>query len=128
MRSVDTNVALRLILRDDERQAQIVESLLGEGFTLGHTVLLETIWVMNTWSGWQRPQIADAMHDLISLPAVQVDCADQISWALQKYVSGADFADMLHLALSGGADAFSTFDRKIARYADDQVIPVETLR
>jgi predicted nucleic-acid-binding protein len=128
MRSVDTNLALRLILRDDERQAQIVEGLLGDGFMLVHTVLLETIWVMTTGSGWQRPRIADAMNDLISLPGVQVDCADQISWALQKYASGADFADMLHLALSGGADAFSTFDRKIARYADDQVIPVETLR
>jgi predicted nucleic-acid-binding protein len=127
MRSVDTNVALRLIFRDDERQAQIVESLLGDGFMLGHTVLLETIWVLNTLSGWNRHRIADAMHDLISLPTVQVNCADQISWALQKYMSGADFADMLHLALSGGADAFSTFDRKIVRYANDSIIPVETL-
>ena len=51
MRAVDTNVLVRLITRDDARQATAAESYVTPGGWVGHLVLAETTWVLSAVYG-----------------------------------------------------------------------------
>ncbi|MBV8973235.1 MAG: hypothetical protein JO290_13200 [Sphingomonadaceae bacterium] len=67
------------------------------------------------------------MVDLLDIATLTVVEREAVAWAVTRYAAGADFADMLHLALSGEASRFATFDRDVAPYADAAVVPVETV-
>jgi predicted nucleic-acid-binding protein len=127
IRSVDTNVLVRLLIEEDEAQRAISETTIFGGSLLIATVVQEAIWVWMSRYGLKPSDIVPQLMDVLDAPLVR--CSDRmaISWALNKFEAGADFADMLHLALSGAADCFATFDRGIARHADDAVVRVETL-
>jgi predicted nucleic-acid-binding protein len=126
--ALDTNVILRWILRDDEAQAVIAEKLLGEPCWINTTVLLELGWVLQSRGKLSRDVICDAMMLLITLPEVHIDRLEDVRWALKQFRSGADFADMLHLASAAKVDRFVTFDRKMAKQAGENApVPVETL-
>jgi predicted nucleic-acid-binding protein len=127
IRSVDTNVLVRLLIEEDEAHRAIAEAAIFDGGILIATVVQEAVWV---WTSRYRLKASDIVPQLLDvLDAPLVRCSDRsaISWALSKFEAGADFADMLHLALSGAADCFTTFDQGIARHADDAVVRVETL-
>ncbi len=68
-----------------------------------------------------------ALSGLLDLPTLVVPDWAAVRFALLKAASGADFADRLHLALSGGSDVFAMFDKGIAAHADGAPVPVETL-
>jgi predicted nucleic-acid-binding protein len=126
--ALDTNIILRWILRDDEAQAVIAEKLLGEPCWINTTVLLELGWVLQSRGKLSRDVICDAMMLLITLPEVHIDRLEDVRWALKRFRSGADFADMLHLASTAKVDRFVTFDRKMAKQAGENVpVPVKTL-
>lgn len=46
MHAVDTNVLVRLIVRDDERQVEAARGFLEKGVWVSTLVLAETIWVL----------------------------------------------------------------------------------
>ena len=46
MRAVDTNVLVRLITGDDEKQAVVADSFVNRGAWVSHVVLAETAWVL----------------------------------------------------------------------------------
>jgi predicted nucleic-acid-binding protein len=127
IRSIDTNLLVRLIVRDDMQQVAIAQRIFSGRVLLLPTVIQETVWILSRGYKVSSQEIVLQISELLSLSNVAL--ADEMAclWALNRYAIGADFADMLHLALSGAADMFTTFDRGISRYADDQVIPVETL-
>lgn len=127
MRSLDTNVVVRIILNDDPTQSLMARSVLAAKCLLTTTVVLESFWVLTSVAGLTALQAAAELSDLVDGPTVHAPDLTAINQALAKVAEGADFADMLHLALSGQADCFTTFDRKIARHADDSTIPVELL-
>lgn len=128
MRSLDTNIVVRSFTEADTPQAILADRLLTGSAYLTPTVLLETSWVLSSIFGWSAARIADDLRDLLAMPQMAIAQRNQVSWAIERYAAGADFADMMHLALSGGSDCFTTFDRDIARFAEDSVVPVETLR
>lgn len=105
----------------------IAQRIFSSQVLLLSTVIQEAIWVLSR--GYQIPPetIVAQLSVLIQLPSVVIFDDVACRWALARYAEGADFADMLHLALSGAADMFATFDKGIAQFADDQVVPVETL-
>jgi predicted nucleic-acid-binding protein len=127
IRSVDTNLLVRLIARDDVDQLAIAEQIFSTRVVLLSTVIQETVWVLSL--GYKIPAKIIAAQLGIVMQLSNVTIIDDMAcrWALTKYAGGADFADMLHLALSGTADRFATFDMDIAKFSDEQVIPVETL-
>ena len=51
MHAVDTNVLVRLITRDDEKQVAIAEAFIGRGVWAPHVVLAETMWVLARKAG-----------------------------------------------------------------------------
>lgn len=127
MRSIDTNVLARFVLRDHPAQSAIADQLLATRCWIGITVTLELWWVLTTVGRYSAVGAAEALTAIAAIDNVVMAHDEAVTWAASRAAQGADFADMLHLALSGGADAFSTFDKGIAAHADGAPVPVETL-
>ncbi len=118
MIAIDTNVLVRYLVEDDPVQTNRADVVLRSGAVLVlNTVLLEAAWVLRTGYGLDRATIADGIAKLLGLPGVEAEEPATIERALGWYRLGLDFADALHLAASGRADAFATFDRALRRKA-----------
>jgi predicted nucleic-acid-binding protein len=116
--AVDTNVLVRYLVEDDVRQTDRAEAVLRSGAVMvPNTVLLETEWVLRTSYRFDRSAIADGIKKLLGLPGVQSEDGTTAGQALAWYAKGLDFADALHLASSGRAEAFATFDQALRRKA-----------
>lgn len=124
MRSLDTNVLLRLICEDDVAQAEIARDIVKLPSLISHTVLLETGWVLASHFRYSRQSTADAFETLLAMPNIHIPDEAGVLWALGRFRDGADLADMLHIVASRSADHFVTFDRRIARDAGPES-PVE---
>ncbi|HKO02691.1 MAG TPA: PIN domain-containing protein, partial [Thermoanaerobaculia bacterium] len=59
MRAVDTNVLVRLITRDDQRQVRAAEAFIKKGAWVSTLVLAETAWVLDS--------VYDLSHDAIAV-------------------------------------------------------------
>jgi predicted nucleic-acid-binding protein len=118
MISVDTNVVVRLLTRDDEDQFQKAYALFSEAeIYLCETVLLETEWVLRHAYAFSQSAIGDALQKMILLPNVRVSDATRIALALDWHQKGLDFADALHLAGSQHTESMATFDKKLVKRA-----------
>lgn len=105
----------------------MAKAVLSRDFALLPSVLLETEWVLRSSYKWPRARIGEALAMLIDLPTLR-EAPLGIGWAIERFASGADFADMLHLAAAGAAEGFVTFDRRLAKAAgQDTPVPIETL-
>lgn len=128
VKAVDTNILVRLLMRDTPKQSEVAERALRDGAMIPLTVLLETGWVLSSRYGLSRADIADTLLTIIDLPGVIVPEADAVRWALGVFAEKGDLGDLLHLAASAGATAFQTFDRRFAKVAGDTPpLVVETL-
>jgi predicted nucleic acid-binding protein len=118
MIAVDTNVLLRFLTRDDPDQAVRAKALLGGGSVfVPRTVVLEVAWVLRGTDRFSRGAVAAALARLLGLPGVVVEDGATVARALVRFGRGLEFADALHLASSGQARAFATFDRALQRAA-----------
>src|SRR5438270_521369 len=54
MLAVDTNVLVRLIVRDDPSQVRVAEEFVSKGAWVSHPVLAETVWVLDSVYGLPR--------------------------------------------------------------------------
>jgi predicted nucleic-acid-binding protein len=116
MIAVDTNVLVRLLTNDDPQEAKralrVMES---DDILIPKTVLLETEWVLRHGYVISKEVIAQAFQDLLGLPNLKPEDPQAVTQALAWYEDGLDFADALHLASSGRAEKFATFDRDFAK-------------
>jgi predicted nucleic-acid-binding protein len=118
MISIDTNVVVRVVTRDDPAQAEAAAGALRSGpLWLAKSVLLETEWVLRGAYGLQRETIHDALRKLAGLRNLRLEDGPAVLQALDGYAAGLDFADALHLASSLAADRFVTFDRALVQRA-----------
>jgi predicted nucleic-acid-binding protein len=116
--ALDTDVVVRFLINDDPAQGRRARDLIARGGVfVGPTVLLETEWVLRAAYGFPAAEIGRFFRALLGLPGLLVDGPERIGRALDAYDAGLDFADALHLAFAGGAEAFATFDRRLARRA-----------
>ena len=116
--AIDTNVVVRFLTRDDPVQAARARSLIEKELILLPTaVVLETAWVLRRTYRYDHAAISTGIRHFIGLPGVRVEDAAAVARALDWYDRGLDFADALHLASSGKASAFATFDRALRRRA-----------
>lgn len=122
MIAIDTNVLVRLVVGDDARQARRARTLLENNeVVVATTVLLEAEWVLRSAYGFEPAQIAGAFRRFLGLPRVAPESPAVVAQALDAYDAGLDFADALHLSATPEADAFFTFDRRLARAAKGSV-------
>lgn len=119
MIAVDTNVLVRLVVRDDDVQAGRAAALFEQNeIYVCKTVLLETEWVLRFSYGLDGAAILGALKGVVGLPHVSVEDSLAVAEALDLLEAGMDFADALHLASSREAAAFATFDKRLKARAD----------
>lgn len=116
MIALDNNVIVRIVTADDPDQLRAARAVFEAGdLWVCKTVLLETEWVLRYSYELSRPVIQKAFRKLLGYRQLQVEDRSAVLWALPLYEQGLDFADALHLASSGDADRFATFDKPLAK-------------
>ncbi|MGZ5494004.1 MAG: PIN domain-containing protein, partial [Thermoanaerobaculia bacterium] len=85
MRAIDTNVLVRLITRDDEKQVASAEAFVGKGVWVSHLVLAETTWVLSAAYDLGHRDIATAVEMLLNHQQMTIQDADVVEAALVQY-------------------------------------------
>jgi len=119
MRSVDTNVLVRLIVRDSPEQVRLAEEFISQGAWVAHLVLAETAWVLDAVYGRTPVQIAGAIEMLLRHQHLTLQDADAIERALENFKNkpALGFSDSLVLEISrkAGHLTLGTFDRNLGK-------------
>jgi len=119
----DTNVIVRLLVRDDEDQYRRAERVLrrvtaGSGAWVSSVVLAEVAWVLRGAYKFDRATTAAALRRLIAIEGVHVEDEATTRLAVAAFAAGsADFADyfILESARRDGALPLHTFDERLSR-------------
>ncbi len=129
MIGLDTNVLVRLLVRDDEAQHHRAIALLGrdpdETFFVGEVVLAEVVWVLASRYRCDRDEIASVVRQLTQVQELHFESTDRVVRALRSFESGeGGFADYLIAARArdAGCSSVATLDR--ALHADSGFVPV----
>ena len=102
MISVDTNIVVRLLTKDDKQQYKISFRLFQEQEVfICDTVILETEWVLRFAYKFAPSDIYQAFIKLFGLANVHLNNANKIAQVIEWYQSGLDFADAFHLVELG---------------------------
>ena len=118
MRAVDTNLVVRLFAQDDAEQVSAARrALAADAVFVPKSVIVEFEWVMRGVYGASRAVIASAIQTILATANVEVEDAVAVARAVDWFRQGMDLADAVHLASSGHADWFVTFDRALRRRA-----------
>lgn len=132
MLGLDTNVLVRLLIRDDAAQLKRAEKLVRRECTasvpgwVSVIVLCELVWVLETAYGYKRPDIQSVVEHLLKTPIFRVEGEVIVSKALNAWASSnCDLADMLIAARNSqeGCTTTYTFDRKAAKQPGFTAVP-----
>jgi predicted nucleic-acid-binding protein len=119
MRAVDTNVLVRLVTRDDAKQAAEAEDFVKPGAWVSHLVLVETVWVLSAVYNLAPKPIATAIEMLLNHTELAVQDPDVAEAALRHYRTKPSlrFSDCLVLetARKAGHLPLGTFDRELGK-------------
>lgn len=122
MLAVDTNVLVRLIVRDDAVQVELAEAFVRRGAWLSHLVLAETLRVLDSVFELSHERIATAVEILLNHQDLTIQDADVAILALGHYRkhTAIDFSDclVLEIARKAGHLPVGTFDRDFAKLPD----------
>jgi len=123
--AIDTNVLVRLLVRDDEAQYAAAQRLVDQASAAGEPVLivlgalLETEWVLRSRYKLDKASIADAFAKLLESADVAFEHLPSVEEALYVWAQhpSADFADCLLNARAAhlGRSRFVTFDTGAAQ-------------
>lgn len=117
--SIDTNVILRIILRDDEAAMQRAIKLISNGkdFALDDVAISEAVYVLEKASRWQRVSIAAALAEILAVDNIICN-KGLIEDTLNLYLKHPKLSfNDCYLATKAGlsqAVPFWTYDRKLA--------------
>jgi predicted nucleic-acid-binding protein len=119
MRAIDTNVLVRLIARDDSRQAASAGAFIEQGAWVSVLALAETTWVLNTVYGLSSKELAKAIEMLLNHRDLMLQDPETVAAALEifraKPTLGFSDCLMLELARKARHLPLGTFDRNLAR-------------
>jgi predicted nucleic-acid-binding protein len=122
---LDTNVLVRYITQDDNKQAALANALIenlddaSPGFVTLVT-LVELSWVLESAYHFTRQQFAEVMQTLMKVDTIKLDRAAVVASAVRVYAaSKADFSDCLieRLSANAGCERTMTFDKAAAKMA-----------
>lgn len=124
MTAVDTNIIVRFLVRDDEKQAEAARKRLKQAETrrerlkIPLLVVLETIWVLESAYDKSRSEILDSLREMRQMPIFDFETDRVVEGLLHdgpKY--NADLADIMiaHAAKSTGCETGITFDKAAAK-------------
>lgn len=120
MIALDTNVLVRMLVGDNQAQAQRAKLLFdaaaaqGEELWVCDTVLVELVWTLSRAYARARADIVTALRAMASNATVALESAAAVAAATDAYEQGsADLADCLLCtkAAMAGCEQVATFDR-----------------
>lgn len=121
MRAIDTNVLVRLLVRDDPRQLAAAEKFVAKGAWVSHLALVETLWVLDAVYERSAAQIVAAVERLLAHADLTLQDADVVAAALGQFRARPTlgFSDclVLEVARKSGHLPLGTFDRQLAKAA-----------
>jgi len=119
MRAVDTNVLVRLITRDDARQASSADAFIAPGAWVPLLALTEAIWVLAAVYKRSAKALATAIEMLLHHDHLVLQDSEAVAAALDLFRSrpSLGFSDclMLQVARKAGHLPLGTFDRGLAK-------------
>lgn len=119
MLAVGTNELVRLLARDDAKQAQAADEAVAGGAWISHLVLAEAIWVLDAVYARAPKQVIAALELLLIHESLVLQDADVVSAALTQFRAkpALGFSDCLALEIARKAGHFplATFDKALAR-------------
>jgi len=126
MIGIDTNVLLRLLVRDDDAQVRAAERFIAThcspddpGF-VSLVVVVETAWALRRLYLYDRSQIAAALSSLLDVAELEIESAAEVRSAVADFAtSAAGFVDCLvaRTNAAAGCTHTVTFGRKAAKLA-----------
>jgi predicted nucleic-acid-binding protein len=121
--TVDTNVLVRSVVRDDEKQAIAAEKVLKEATVIAVAlpVLCEFVWVLRKVYDLAPADIATAVRVLLDIRNLVVN-RPAAEAGLAILDAGGDFADgvIAHEGNGLGGDTFVSFDKKAVALLTEQ--------
>jgi predicted nucleic-acid-binding protein len=128
--AVDTNVLVRVAVRDDVEQAVAATKLMARAKMVAIAVpsLCEFVWVLRSVYRFQSSDIAKAIRTLLAAENVEAN-RPAIDAGLAVLEAGGDFADGV-IAYEGkwlGAETFVSFDKKAVEMLTAQGVPARLL-
>ncbi len=119
MNAVDTNVIIGLLTRDDPAQTTAAENILAAGpVWIAKTVLLETVWVLESVYGYSEALVREALARLLGMAQVHAEDEADVVRALDLAAHGLDLADAMHLVSRPPDSKFVSFDRALLKRAN----------
>jgi len=126
MRAVDTNVLVRLITRDDVRQAASADAFIRKGAWVSLLALTEAVWVLAAVYERKAAGLATAIEMLLNHEHLVLQDADAVEAALDLFRSrpSLGFSDclMLQVARKAGHLPLGTFDRGLGKIEGAQKV------
>lgn len=122
MIALDTSVLVRLVTRDDEKQAQhakaVFDTHAGEdgGLFVSDVVLVELCWTLAKSYGLARANIARTVRALLDNASIALESRAAVRDALAGFEAGsADFPDCLIVAKAreAGCSRTLSFDQRM---------------
>jgi len=102
MKALDTNVLVCFLVKDDERQAEIIYRIFKraesdkEVLFVPLLVVLETVWVLESVYKISRQEILDSINELILMPILEFESQS----AIRRFISSAHEAKISNFRLS----------------------------
>ena len=122
MRAVDTNVLVRLVVRDDADQVRVAEEFVAAGAWVSQLVLAETMCVLDAVYERTPEQIATAVDMLLNHRQLTVQDSDVVAAAIESFRKrpSLGFSDclVLEIARKVGNLPLGTFDRELSKLDD----------
>ena len=125
MIAVDTNILVRFLVGDDERQAKKIYNVFKRTenengqFLVPLLVVLELLWVLESVYEVPRQEILNSISELILMPILRFESLS----AIQQFMLSAqdcklDLSDLLiaHSAKMQGCEKVLTFDKKASKH------------
>jgi predicted nucleic-acid-binding protein len=132
MPGLDTNVLVRWLVEDDDRQA-VRSQRLFEAARAGETplfvpvtVMLELEWVLRSRYRFDKATVLGTFNALLETQELEFQDEAALERALHLYRSGAaDFADCVHAGIcaAAGRTPMWTFDERAARLPGVECLP-----
>lgn len=128
--TADTNVLVRAITEDNERQSKTAQKELANADVVALTLpaLCELVWVLSQAYRIPSAEIAEAIQRLINAANVVVN-RPAVEAGLVVLDAGGDFADGV-IAYEGswlGAETFASFDKAAVKLMQAQGLSVRLL-
>ena len=119
MLAIDTHVLVRLLARDDPKQAVAADKFIAKGAWVSHLVLAETLWVLASVYDRTAAQQITILEMLLGHESLVLQDADTVTAALAHFQKkpALGFSDclVLEIATHAGHTPLGTFDKVLAK-------------